>query len=86
MESLNVLNRVFTISQNTLNGRYSFIHKAFPLAIFPINIYRIRGLPVFIVKNGNPLKRRKYKGFCVFLVYRMLIVALKYGENKEKNG
>ena len=35
-------------------------------------------------KNGNPLKRRKYKGFCVFLLYRMLVALLKYGENEVK--
>jgi len=35
-------------------------------------------------KNGKALKRRKYKGFCVFLLYEMLIVLLKYGENEAK--
>ena len=30
------------------------------------------------------LKRRKYKGFCVFLLYGIVIALLKYGENKEK--
>ena len=34
-----------------------------------ISIYRIRGLPVFIGKNSKALKRRKHKGFCVFLLY-----------------
>jgi len=42
-----------------------------------INIYRIRGLSVFIGKNGKSLKRRKYKGFCVFLLYGMLVMVLK---------
>jgi len=40
-------------------------------------IYRIRGLSVFIGKNSKALKRRKYKGFCVFLLYGMVIVFLK---------
>ncbi|GAH94431.1 unnamed protein product, partial [marine sediment metagenome] len=51
-----------------------------------INIYRIRALSVFIEKNGKALKRRKYKGFCVFLLYRISIVLIKYGENKAKKG
>ena len=37
-------------------------------------------------KNGKALKRRKYKGFCVFLLYRMMLVLLKYGENEAKKG
>jgi len=40
-------------------------------------IYRIRGLSVFIGKNSKALKRRKYKGFCVFLLYGMVVVVLK---------
>ena len=51
-----------------------------------INIYRIRGLSVFIGKNAKALKRRKYKGFCVFWLYGMLVVVLKYGENEAKKG
>jgi hypothetical protein len=35
-------------------------------------------------KNSKTLKRRKYKGFCVFLLYGMLVILLKYGENKAK--
>jgi len=35
-------------------------------------------------ENGKALKRRKYKGFCVFLLYGMLVMVLKYGENKAK--
>ena len=35
-------------------------------------------------KNVKALKRGKYKGFCVFLLYGMFIVVLKYGENKAK--
>jgi hypothetical protein len=49
-----------------------------------INIDRIRVLSVFIEKNSKALKRSIHKGFCVFLLYKMLIVALKYGENKAK--
>jgi len=49
-----------------------------------INIYRIRGLSVFIGKNSKSLKRRKYKGFCVFLLYGISVMLLKYGENKAK--
>ena len=49
-----------------------------------INKDRIRALSVFMRKNGKALKRRRYKGFCVFLLYGMLIVVLKYGENKTK--
>jgi len=45
-------------------------------------MYRIRGLSVFIGKNSKALKRRKYKGFCVFLLYGMLATLLKYEENK----
>jgi len=45
-------------------------------------MYRIRGLSVFIGKNSKALKRRKYKGFCVFWLYRMLATLLKYEENK----
>ena len=37
-------------------------------------------------KNSKALKRRKYKAFCVFLLYGMMIVLLKKGENKAKNG
>ncbi len=36
-------------------------------------------------KNGKALKRREYKGFCVFLLDRVVIVALKYGENEAKS-
>jgi len=49
-------------------------------------IYRIRGLSVFMEKNVKALKCRKYKGFCVFLLYGMVIVHLKYGENEAKKG
>jgi len=35
-------------------------------------------------KNAKVLKRRKYKGFCDFLLYGMVIVVLKNGENKAK--
>ena len=42
-----------------------------------INIYRIRGLSVFIGENSKALKRSKYKGFCVFLLYGMLVMVLK---------
>jgi hypothetical protein len=35
-------------------------------------------------KNNKSLKRRKYKAFCVFLLYGMLAIPLKYGENKAK--
>ena len=51
-----------------------------------INIYRIRGLSVFIGKNGKALKRIKYKAFSVFWLYRMLVIPLKYGENEAKKG
>ncbi len=37
-------------------------------------------------KNSKALKRRKYKGFCVFLLYGMVLVLLKYGENEAKKG
>jgi hypothetical protein len=37
-------------------------------------------------KNAKALKRGKYKGFCVFLLYGMVIVLLKNGENKAKKG
>ncbi len=37
-------------------------------------------------KNVKALKRRRYKGFCVFLLYGMLIVVPKYGENEAKKG
>ncbi len=47
-------------------------------------IDRIRGLSVFIGENGKTLKRRRHKGFCVFLLYRMLVILLKYGENEAK--
>jgi hypothetical protein len=56
------------------------------MGIRVFSIYRIRGLLVFIGKNGKSLKRRKYKGFCVFLLYGMLLVLLKYGENEAKKG
>ena len=49
-----------------------------------INIYRIRGLPVFVERNSTAPKRRKYKGFRVFLLYRIVVVLLKYGENEAK--
>ncbi len=49
-----------------------------------MNIYRIRALSVFIRKNSKSLKHRKYKGFCVFFLNRMVVVLLKYGENKAK--
>jgi len=35
-------------------------------------------------KNGKALKRRKHKGFCVFLLYGIVLVLLKYEENKTK--
>jgi hypothetical protein len=35
-------------------------------------------------KNSKALKRRKYKGFCVFLLDKMVGVLLKYGENEVK--
>jgi len=38
-----------------------------------------------MIKNSKSLKRSKYKGFCVFLLYGMLIVVLKYGENRQKS-
>jgi len=37
-------------------------------------------------KNVKSLKRRRHKGFCVFLLYGMLIVVPKYGENEAKKG
>jgi len=37
-------------------------------------------------KNVKALKRRRYKGFCVFLLYGMAIVVLRNGENKAKKG
>jgi len=43
-----------------------------------------RGLSIFIGKNGNALKRRKYKGFYVFLLYGISVVLLKYEENEAK--
>jgi hypothetical protein len=49
-----------------------------------INKDRIRALSVFMRKNVKALKRRRHKGFCIFLLYGMLIVVLKYGENKVK--
>jgi len=49
-------------------------------------IYRIRGLSVFIGENGKALKHRQYKAFCVFLLYGMVVVALKHRENKAKKG
>ena len=47
-------------------------------------IYRIRALSVFRVKNGKALKCRKYKGFCIFLLYEIVIALLEQGENKAK--
>jgi len=35
-------------------------------------------------KNVKALKRRKYKGFCVFLLYQIVAVLLKSGENGQK--
>jgi len=49
-------------------------------------LYRIRGLSVFIGKNSKALKRRKHKGFCVFLLCGMMIAFLEQGENKAKKG
>ena len=49
-----------------------------------INIIELEHLPVFVAKNSKALKRRKYKGFSVFLLYGMLVMVLKYGENKAK--
>ena len=49
-----------------------------------INIIELEHLPVFVAKNSKALKRRKYKGFSVFLLYGMLVLVLKYGENKAK--
>jgi len=49
-----------------------------------IKIYRIRGLSVFLIKNSKALKRRKHKGFCIFLLYGMMLVLLKWGENEAK--
>jgi hypothetical protein len=37
-------------------------------------------------KNGKSLKRRRHKGFCVFLLYRIVLVLPKYGENEAKKG
>jgi hypothetical protein len=37
-------------------------------------------------KNIKSLKRRKYKGFCVFLLYGIVAAFLKYGENEAKKG
>ena len=42
-------------------------------------------LPVFTGKNIKTLKRSKHKSFSVFMVYMMLIVAPKYGENETKS-
>ena len=35
-------------------------------------------------KNGKALKRSKHKGFRVFLLYGIVLVLLKYEENKTK--
>ena len=35
-------------------------------------------------KNAKSLERRNYKGFCVFLLYRMVVVLLKQEENRVK--
>jgi len=51
-----------------------------------INIIELEYLPVFVAKNSRALKRRRYMGFCVFLLYEMLIVVLRYGGNKAKKG
>jgi len=40
-------------------------------------IYRIRGLSVFVGKNTKAQKRKKHKGFCVFLLCGMVIVFLE---------
>ena len=42
--------------------------KTIPTIFREINVDGIRGLSVFIGKNSKALKRRKYKGFCVFFV------------------
>ena len=47
------------------------------ISIYSISIYRIRVLSVFIGKNSKALKRRKYKGFYVFLLHGMLAILLK---------
>jgi len=47
-------------------------------------IYRIRGISVFRGKNSKVLKLRKHKGFCVFLLYGIVIVFLKEGEKGLK--
>jgi len=47
-------------------------------------IVRIRGLSVFIRKNSKSLKRRRYKGFCVFLLYGIVLIVQKYKEKKAK--
>ena len=58
--------------------------KTIPTIFREINVDGIRGLSVFIGKNSKALKRRKYKGFCVFLLYEILVMLLKYGENEAK--
>ncbi|HAJ33435.1 MAG TPA: hypothetical protein DCK79_08710 [Candidatus Atribacteria bacterium] len=47
-------------------------------------LYKIRGLSVFTGKNTKALKRRKYKGFCVFLLYKMLVVVEKIRKKEAK--
>jgi len=42
-----------------------------------INKDRIRALSVFMEKNVKVLKRRKYKGFCIYLLYKIVAVLLK---------
>jgi len=49
-----------------------------------INIDRIRALSVFMRKKGKALKRRRHKGFRVFLLYGIVLVLLNYEENKTK--
>ena len=49
-----------------------------------INIIELEHLPIFTGKNSKALKSSKYKVSAFLLVYRMLIVAPKYGENEQK--
>jgi len=49
------------------------------------NIIELEHSPVFTIKNCKALKQSKHKGFSVFMVYMMLIVAPKYGENETKS-
>ena len=37
-------------------------------------------------ENSKSLKRRKHKGFRVFLLEEMVLVLLKQGENEAKKG